>query len=117
MGGSWNRPATSFIMNAAPSSLPPEVTRTASSKHRLSSSSKALACTGGRLRRLRDWLDGDRFMCTYGDGVGNIDITRLVEFHRAHKKLATVTAVRPPARFGGLVIDGDRVREFYNDPR
>jgi len=73
--------------------------------------------TGGRIRRLADWLDGDRFMCTYGDGVGNVDIRRLVEFHRSHGKLATVTAVRPPARFGGLVMDGDTVREFSEKPQ
>ncbi|MBI4704856.1 MAG: glucose-1-phosphate cytidylyltransferase [Deltaproteobacteria bacterium] len=73
--------------------------------------------TGGRLRRLGAWLDGPRFMCTYGDGVGNVDIGRLVAFHRSHGRLATVTAVRPPARFGGLVLDGNRVREFSEKPQ
>lgn len=68
--------------------------------------------TGGRLRRLRDLLDAGTFMVTYGDGVGNVDITALVAFHRAHGRAATVTAVRPPARFGGLSLDGEVVRRF-----
>ncbi len=73
--------------------------------------------TGGRLTRLSSWLDGPRFMCTYGDGVGNVNIEELLEFHRTQGRLATVTAVRPPARFGGLVIDGDGVREFSEKPQ
>lgn len=73
--------------------------------------------TGGRLRRLRDWLkDDDCFMFTYGDGVGNIDLQKLVAFHRAHGRKATVTTVRPPARFGRIGFDGDRVDEFYEKP-
>jgi glucose-1-phosphate cytidylyltransferase len=73
--------------------------------------------TGGRLRRLASWLDGERFLCTYGDGVGDVDIRSVLAFHRAHGRLATVTAVRPPARFGGLVMEGDRVREFSEKPQ
>jgi glucose-1-phosphate cytidylyltransferase len=72
--------------------------------------------TGGRLKRLGPWLD-ETFMMTYGDGVADIDLRRLVEFHRAHGKLATVTAVRPPSRFGGLVFDGDHVAEFVEKPQ
>lgn len=68
--------------------------------------------TSGRIRRLRDWLDGKTFMVTYGDGLGNVDIDALLAFHRAHGKLATVTAVRPPARFGNIEIRGDRVNAF-----
>lgn len=68
--------------------------------------------TGGRLKRLAPWLEGERFMVTYGDGVGDVDIKRLVEFHESHGKLATVTAVRPPARFGGLVLNGNAVTNF-----
>lgn len=68
--------------------------------------------TGGRIRRLREWIGDAPFCLTYGDGVGNVDITSLLAFHRAHGKLATVTAVRPPARFGGLDLDGDTVRAF-----
>ena len=69
--------------------------------------------TGGRLLRLRDFMSAEReFMLTYGDGVANVDVKRLLEFHRAHGKLATVTAVRPTARFGGLELDGDRVLAF-----
>ena len=73
--------------------------------------------TGGRLRRLRPWLSGGTFMLTYGDGVSSVDLTRLLEFHRSHGRLATVTAVRPPARFGGLLFDGDAVRAFTEKPQ
>jgi glucose-1-phosphate cytidylyltransferase len=72
--------------------------------------------TGGRVLRLRELLSEGTFMLTYGDGVSNVDITKLLEFHRAHGKLATVTAVRPPARFGGLVLDGSRVERFTEKP-
>jgi glucose-1-phosphate cytidylyltransferase len=68
--------------------------------------------TGGRILGLRNWLGGETFMATYGDGVGNIDIRSLLAFHRSHGKTATVTAVRPPARFGALVLDGSRVSSF-----
>lgn len=75
--------------------------------------------TGGRLVSLRkkDVLGRETFMVTYGDGVADVDIRGLVDFHRGHGKLATVTAVRPPARFGGLVIEGDRVKEFTEKPQ
>ncbi len=73
--------------------------------------------TGGRLRRLRDMIAGEPFMMTYGDGVANIDIRRLVAFHGTHGKLATITAVRPPARFGGLRLQGDAVVEFEEKPQ
>ncbi|MHC4469760.1 MAG: glucose-1-phosphate cytidylyltransferase [Planctomycetota bacterium] len=72
--------------------------------------------TGGRILRLRKWTEGP-FMATYGDGVGNVDITALVAFHRSHGKIATVTAVRPPARFGGLGLEEDRVIEFSEKPQ
>jgi glucose-1-phosphate cytidylyltransferase len=68
--------------------------------------------TGGRLRRLRDWIGKEPFCLTYGDGVSNLDIGKLIAFHKAHGKLATVTAVRPPARFGGLELHGAEVRAF-----
>jgi glucose-1-phosphate cytidylyltransferase len=67
--------------------------------------------TGGRIKRLTEHLDGT-FMATYGDGVANVDITALLAFHRSHGKLATMTAVRPPARFGAMDLDGDRVVAF-----
>ncbi len=73
--------------------------------------------TGGRLRRLKSWLGDEPFLVTYGDGVSNVDIKALVAYHRAQKKLATVTAVRPPARFGGLTIEGSLVREFSEKPQ
>jgi len=68
--------------------------------------------TGGRLLRLKQWIEADSFMVTYGDGVADIDINELVRFHRSHGKLATITAVHPPARFGALMLDGDSVIEF-----
>lgn len=73
--------------------------------------------TGGRLLRLAPVIGRDPFMVTYGDGVGNVNIASLAAFHRKHGGIATVTAVRPPARFGGLVFDGDRVAEFSEKPQ
>ena len=74
--------------------------------------------TGGRLLRLRSWLgEDDTFMLTYGDGVADIDITALLAFHRGHGRLATVTAVRPPARFGGITMNGDQVSGFAEKPQ
>ncbi len=73
--------------------------------------------TGGRLRRLREWLDKDEFfMFTYGDGVADIDMKELIEFHKAHGKFATVSTVRSPARFGRIAFDGNRVTDFYEKP-
>jgi glucose-1-phosphate cytidylyltransferase len=70
--------------------------------------------TGGRLKRLRGWLDPEEtFMFTYGDGVADLDIKALLQFHQAHRKLATVTTVRPPARFGRITYQGDQVADFY----
>ncbi len=73
--------------------------------------------TGGRLKRLKSWVSEGTFLATYGDGLADIDIGRLLAFHRSHGKLATVTAARPPARFGGLCFDGDRVVEFTEKPQ
>ncbi|HYQ71888.1 MAG TPA: sugar phosphate nucleotidyltransferase, partial [Gammaproteobacteria bacterium] len=73
--------------------------------------------TGGRIRRLREWIGNEPFMVTYGDGVGNIDIGALVDFHRGHGKTATVTAVHPPSRFGAMVLEDDRVKEFSEKPQ
>ncbi len=73
--------------------------------------------TGGRLKRLAPWLGDSAFMMTYGDGLGDIDLTELAAFHRRHGRLATVTAVRPPARFGGLRFEGDRVQQFSEKPQ
>ena len=72
--------------------------------------------TGGRVKRLEPMLDST-FMLTYGDGVSNVDLGKLLLFHKTHGKLATITAVRPPARFGGLLFEGDRVREFQEKPQ
>jgi glucose-1-phosphate cytidylyltransferase len=70
--------------------------------------------TGGRLKRLREWLDQEEiFLFTYGDGVADLDIKALLQFHLAHGKLATVTTVRPPARFGRIAFEADRVTNFY----
>ncbi|MEJ7615970.1 MAG: glucose-1-phosphate cytidylyltransferase [Pyrinomonadaceae bacterium] len=73
--------------------------------------------TGGRIKRLEPWLKDDTFMVTYGDGVCNVDLRDLLRFHRSHGRLATVTAVRPPARFGGLIFDGDIVANFTEKPQ
>ncbi|MFZ5816092.1 MAG: glucose-1-phosphate cytidylyltransferase [Bacillota bacterium] len=73
--------------------------------------------TGGRVKRLQSWVGDATFMLTYGDGVADVNLKQLVAFHKAHGKLATVTAVRPPARFGGLQFDGDRVAAFTEKPQ
>ncbi len=73
--------------------------------------------TGGRLKRLAPFLGRETFMATYGDGVADVDISALVKFHKGHGKLATATAVRPPARFGGLVFEGDRIAQFTEKPQ
>jgi len=74
--------------------------------------------TGGRLKRVADYIEKDEAFCfTYGDGVANVDITESIQFHKAHGKLATVTAVQPPGRYGALARDGDLVRGFTEKPR
>jgi len=72
--------------------------------------------TGGRLRRVCDYIDDD-FCMTYGDGVGSVDITSAVKFHKEHGKLATMTAVQPPGRFGALEIDGTQINCFLEKPQ
>jgi glucose-1-phosphate cytidylyltransferase len=78
----------------------------------------ASTMTGGRLLRLKPHLQsGGTFMLTYGDGVSNLDITELLAFHRSHGRLATVTAVRPPVRFGDLQIESNLVTQFQEKPQ
>lgn len=76
-----------------------------------------LTMTGGRVKRLQRSLDDGTFIVTYGDGVANIDLHALVAFHKHQGRIATVTAVRPPARFGGLSFDGDLVAGFTEKPQ
>jgi len=74
--------------------------------------------TGGRVKRVREYIGGETFLLTYGDGVADIDIGALVQFHKQHGKLATVTAVQAPGRFGSLDLhDGGSVRAFMEKPR
>jgi glucose-1-phosphate cytidylyltransferase len=73
--------------------------------------------TGGRIRRLAPWLGNTTFLATYGDGLADLDVRELLAFHRRHGRLATVTAVRPPSRFGGLALEGDEVQEFSEKPQ
>lgn len=72
--------------------------------------------TGGRLKRVASYLGDDDFCFTYGDGVGNVDISALIAFHQKHGKQATVTAVQPPGRFGSLNLDGTQVASFVEKP-
>jgi len=72
--------------------------------------------TGGRLKRVLPYVDGDEFCFTYGDGVANVDVRRLVDFHRSSGTVATVTAVQPPGRFGALEMEGERVTGFAEKP-
>src|SRR5205807_3391104 len=73
--------------------------------------------TGGRIKRCEPYLKDETFMATYGDGVSDVDLQELLRFHRSRGRIATVTAVRPPARFGGLIFDGDLVSEFTEKPQ
>ena len=73
--------------------------------------------TGGRIRRIREYLNNETFMVTYGDGVADIDIKALLAFHKRHGRLATVTAVRPPSRFGGIALEGNKVINFIEKPQ
>jgi glucose-1-phosphate cytidylyltransferase len=73
--------------------------------------------TGGRIKRLAPYLGGGTFMLTWGDGVSDVNLHELLAFHRLHGKLATLTAVRPPARFGHLTFDGEKVSQFSEKPQ
>jgi glucose-1-phosphate cytidylyltransferase len=73
--------------------------------------------TGGRIKRLKPYFGDETFMLTWGDGVSDLDLDSLLAFHRSHGKLATMTAVRPPARFGHMELDGERVVEFSEKPQ
>jgi len=73
--------------------------------------------TGGRIKRLRSFIGNEPFMLTYGDGVADINIDELLEFHKTHGKMVTLTSVRPSARFGDLEFDGDRISRFQEKPQ
>ncbi|HEX7464963.1 MAG TPA: glucose-1-phosphate cytidylyltransferase [Actinomycetota bacterium] len=73
--------------------------------------------TGARLKRIAPYLGDETFMLTYGDGVSDVDLSKLVEFHRSHGKLATMTVVHPPARFGRVELEGDQVVRFIEKPQ
>jgi glucose-1-phosphate cytidylyltransferase len=73
--------------------------------------------TGGRVKQMQPWIGDNTFMLTYGDGVSDVNLTDLLAFHKAHGKLATLTAVRPPARFGHLELSGDQIDEFNEKPQ
>lgn len=72
--------------------------------------------TGGRIKRIRDYVGDETFCLTYGDGVADVDVPSLIDFHKSHRKLATVTAVQPPGRYGALDIRGERVHGFQEKP-
>lgn len=72
--------------------------------------------TGGRLKQVADYLDNEDFCFTYGDGVADLDITALINFHRSQKTLATLTAIQPPGRFGALSIENNKVKSFTEKP-
>ncbi|OAS20741.1 glucose-1-phosphate cytidylyltransferase [Paenibacillus oryzisoli] len=73
--------------------------------------------TGSRIKQIEKYIKGDVFMLTYGDGVCNVDINRLLDFHYSHGKIGTVTGVRPPSRFGELLLDGEKVESFSEKPQ
>jgi len=73
--------------------------------------------TGGRIKRVAKWMGDSTFMLTWADGVSNVNLREVLAFHRAHGRLATMTAVRPPARYGHIEFDGSRVVEFSEKPQ
>ncbi|MBN2183171.1 MAG: glucose-1-phosphate cytidylyltransferase [Sedimentisphaerales bacterium] len=73
--------------------------------------------TGGRLKRIAPYLDNESFCFTYGDGVSDVDLNSLIEFHRMSGRLATMTAIQPPGRYGALNIEGDLIRQFHEKPK
>ncbi|MCF7965058.1 glucose-1-phosphate cytidylyltransferase [Methylobacter sp. Wu8] len=73
--------------------------------------------TGGRIKRVADYIGNEDFCCTYGDGIGDVNITALIEFHKQHGKLATLTAMQPPGRFGALNLNGSSVIGFQEKPQ
>ena len=75
------------------------------------------AQTGARIKRVEKYIDGDLFMVTYGDGVANIDIGKLVKFHLQHNKIGTITGVHPPSRFGELIINDHQLIQFHEKPQ
>jgi glucose-1-phosphate cytidylyltransferase len=75
------------------------------------------ALKGSRLKRVEKYIDGDTFMVTYGDGVANIDIAKLLEFHKKHGKIATLTGVYPISRFGEIIAEGEKVKKFEEKPQ
>ena len=76
-----------------------------------------MSMTGARLKYIESYIDTENFMMTYGDGVANIDLHELLKFHLSHKKIATITGVRPPSRFGELIARENRVTEFSEKPQ
>ena len=105
-----------YIVNLADGSL--EIVKPASLDWRIGVIDTGLDTqTGGRILRLREVIGDGPFMVTYGDGLGAVDLHALLAFHRAQGRLATVTAVHPPARFGALALDGARVVEFAEKPQ
>jgi glucose-1-phosphate cytidylyltransferase len=104
-----------YVLNLADGSV--EIIKTADLDWKIGAIDTGIeTSTAGRILRMRSLVSGT-FMVTYGDGLGDVDLTALVDFHRTHGRLATVTAVRPPARFGALTLDGARVREFAEKPQ
>lgn len=77
----------------------------------------ALNMTGSRVKQIEKYCDDDLFMLTYGDGVCNVDIAKLIAFHKSHGKIGTVTGVLPPSRFGELMIEGNMVKSFTEKPQ
>jgi len=75
------------------------------------------AMTGARIKRIEKYVDTEHLFLTYGDGVANVELQKLVEYHLSHRKIATVTGVRPPSRFGELLTEGNRVIEFGEKPQ
>lgn len=105
-----------FTVNLADGHMTPHSDRSVDWKVTLIDTGKD-SMTGGRVKRMQPYVGDEPFLLTYGDGVANIDLNRLLEFHKNHGKMATVTAVHPTARFGELEIEGEQVQSFQEKPQ
>ena len=98
--------------------LLPDTSAVLSGENRLARPTRLVdTMTGGRLKRVRPYLNGEDFCFTYGDGVGDVDVSALVAFHSQQARLATLTATQPPGRFGALNLDGERIVSFQEKPQ
>ena len=106
---------SSFTMDLATGKATPHVEQDVDWKINLIDTGLS-SMTGGRVKRMQPWIGNETFMLTYGDGVANVNIDKLIKFHRSHGKMVTMTAVHPVPRFGELKIEDDQIIDFREKP-